>query len=96
MKNYELVYGAAQLTMLLSLSISNFVLVEQLSLDFSPGFAVLTGETGAGKSILLDALALVLGERADAGVVREGAARAEVSAEFAAPDGAWPARTMCC
>jgi DNA repair protein RecN (Recombination protein N) len=74
--------------MLLSLSISNFVLVEQLSLDFSPGFAVLTGETGAGKSILLDALALVLGERADAGVVREGAARAEVSAEFAAPDGA--------
>lgn len=71
--------------MLLSLSISNFVLVEQLSLDFSPGFAVLTGETGAGKSILLDALALVLGERADAGVVREGAARAEVSAEFAPP-----------
>jgi len=68
--------------MLLSLSISDFVLVEQLSLDFAPGFAVLTGETGAGKSILLDAISLVLGERADAGVVREGAARAEVSAEF--------------
>lgn len=71
--------------MLLTLSISNFVLVEQLSLEFGPGFAALTGETGAGKSILLDALGLVLGERADAGVVREGAARAEVAAEFAPP-----------
>ena len=71
--------------MLLTLSISDFVLVEQLSLEFGPGFAVLTGETGAGKSILLDALALVLGERADAGVVREGATRAEVAAEFAPP-----------
>ncbi len=69
--------------MLLSLSISDFVLVERLTLDFAAGFSVLTGETGAGKSILLDAIALVLGERADAGVVREGAARAEVSAEFA-------------
>jgi DNA repair protein RecN (Recombination protein N) len=72
--------------MLLSLSISDFVLVEQLSLDFAPGFAVLTGETGAGKSILLDAISLVLGERADAGVVREGAARAEVAAEFSLQD----------
>ena len=69
--------------MLLSLSIADFVLVERLDLDFAPGFAVLTGETGAGKSILLGALSLVLGERADAGVVREGASRAEVSAEFA-------------
>jgi DNA repair protein RecN (Recombination protein N) len=71
--------------MLLNLSISDFVLVERLSLEFGPGFSVLTGETGAGKSILLDALALVLGERADAGVVRAGAARAEVSAEFSLP-----------
>jgi DNA repair protein RecN (Recombination protein N) len=71
--------------MLLSLSISNFVLVEQLSLDFSAGFSVLTGETGAGKSILLDAISLVLGERADASVVREGAERAEISAEFGVP-----------
>jgi len=71
--------------MLLSLSIVDFVLVERLTLDFSPGFSVLTGETGAGKSILFDAISLVLGERADAGVVREGAARAEVAAEFAAP-----------
>jgi len=72
--------------MLLSLAISDFVLVDRLALDFAPGFAVLTGETGAGKSILLDAISLVLGERADAGVVREGAARAEVSAEFALPE----------
>lgn len=69
--------------MLLSLSIADFVLVDRLDLEFRPGFSVLTGETGAGKSILLGALALVLGERADAGVVREGAARAEVAAEFA-------------
>ncbi|MBM4180172.1 MAG: DNA repair protein RecN [Betaproteobacteria bacterium] len=69
--------------MLLSLSITDFVLVDHLDLEFRPGFAVLTGETGAGKSILLGALALVLGERADAGVVREGAERAEVAAEFA-------------
>ena len=68
--------------MLLSLAIRNFVIVESLELDFAPGFSVLTGETGAGKSILIDALLLALGERADADVVREGAARAEISAEF--------------
>jgi len=74
--------------MLLSLSISDYVLVDRLTLDFVNGFAVLTGETGAGKSILLDAISLVLGERADAGVVREGAARAEVSAEFSVTEDA--------
>ncbi len=68
--------------MLLSLTLSDFVLVERLSLDFQAGFSVLTGETGAGKSILLDALALVLGERAETGVVRAGADRADISAEF--------------
>jgi DNA repair protein RecN (Recombination protein N) len=68
--------------MLLSLAIRNFVIVESLELDFAPGFTVLTGETGAGKSILIDALLLALGERADADVVREGAARAEIGAEF--------------
>ncbi len=71
--------------MLLSLAIRNFVIVETLDLDFAPGFTVLTGETGAGKSILIDALQLALGERADADVVREGASRAEISAEFQVP-----------
>ena len=68
--------------MLLSLSIRNFVIVESLELDFSPGFTVLSGETGAGKSILIDALLLALGERGEADVVREGAQRAEITAEF--------------
>ena len=68
--------------MLRSLQISDFVIVERLELEFAGGFTALTGETGAGKSILIDALALALGERGDAGVVRQGAARAEVSAEF--------------
>jgi DNA repair protein RecN (Recombination protein N) len=68
--------------MLLTLSIRNFVIVESLELEFAPGFTVLTGETGAGKSILIDALLLALGERGDADVVREGAARAEIVAEF--------------
>ncbi len=68
--------------MLRTLSIRDFVIVDSLELDFSSGFTVLTGETGAGKSILIDALSLALGERADAGVVRQGAARTEVSAEF--------------
>ena len=74
--------------MLLALSIRDFVIVDSLELDLAPAFTVLTGETGAGKSILIDALALALGERADAGVVREGALRAEVVAEFAANDAA--------
>ncbi len=69
--------------MLRTLSIRDFVIVEKMELEFASGFTVLTGETGAGKSILIDALALVLGARADALVVREGAERAEVSAEFA-------------
>src|SRR5882672_9366915 len=71
--------------MLLSLAIRNFVIVDTLDLDFAPGFTVLTGETGAGKSILIDAVQLALGERADADVVREGASRAEISAEFQVP-----------
>ncbi len=68
--------------MLLALSIRNFVIVEDLTLEFAPGFTVLTGETGAGKSILIDALLLALGERGDADVVREGAARADITAQF--------------
>lgn len=72
--------------MLRSLSIRDFVIVERLELEFERGFTVLTGETGAGKSILIDALALVLGERADPIVVRQGAERAEISAEFELAD----------
>lgn len=68
--------------MLRSLSIRDFVIVDRLELEFSSGFGALTGETGAGKSILIDALALALGERADAGVVRSGCERAEVGALF--------------
>lgn len=68
--------------MLQHLAIRNFVIVDFLELDFSSGFGALTGETGAGKSILIDALALVLGERADPGVLREGTDRTEVTATF--------------
>jgi DNA repair protein RecN (Recombination protein N) len=68
--------------MLRSLLLKDFVIVDSLALDFASGFSVLTGETGAGKSILLDALALVTGGRADSGVVREGQTRADISAEF--------------
>jgi len=60
----------------------DFVIVSELELDLGSGFTVLTGETGAGKSILIDALQLVTGARADTGVIREGASRTEVSAEF--------------
>src|SRR5919106_2985410 len=73
--------------MLRTLSIRDFVIVEQLELEFSSGFTALTGETGAGKSILVDALGLVLGDRAEASVVRQGADRAEISAEFELADG---------
>lgn len=68
--------------MLRTLSIRDFVIVDRLELEFSAGFTALTGETGAGKSILVDALGLALGERADAGVVRQGAERAEINVEF--------------
>ena len=64
----------------------DFVIVSELELDLASGFTVLTGETGAGKSILIDALQLVTGARADAGVIREGAQRTDVSAEFDASD----------
>jgi DNA repair protein RecN (Recombination protein N) len=72
------------------ISLRDFVIVQALDLDISNGFTVLTGETGAGKSILIDAVQLVLGSRADAGVVREGCARAEISAEFEAGTGIQP------
>ena len=69
------------------IALRDFVIVRALELDVSAGFTVLTGETGAGKSILIDALQLALGNRADAGAVREGAERLDVSAEFDADPG---------
>jgi DNA repair protein RecN (Recombination protein N) len=69
--------------MLRTLTIRDFVIVDTIELEFSNGFTVFTGETGAGKSILIDALQLALGGRGDASMVREGAARADISADFA-------------
>jgi DNA repair protein RecN (Recombination protein N) len=71
--------------MLTGLSIRDVVLIEALELEFGPGLGVLTGETGAGKSILLDALGLALGVRADTGLVRQGAQQASVAATFELP-----------
>ena len=68
--------------MLVSLNISNIVLIEKLSLQFGDGLNIMTGETGAGKSILLDALSLALGARSDTGLIRNGCDMASVSAEF--------------
>lgn len=68
--------------MLRRVTIRDFVLVDRLELDFGRGFGALTGETGAGKSILVDALAFALGERADTSLIRSGSERAEISAEF--------------
>src|SRR5260370_16722642 len=68
--------------MLLGLTIRDVVLIDRLSLGFRPGLCVLTGETGAGKSILLDALGLALGRRADQSLVRPGAEQAAVAPEF--------------
>src|SRR5437667_5474108 len=79
--------------MLRLLSIRNFVVVEALDVEFDDGFSVLTGETGAGKSILLDALGLLLGDRFESRQLRPGAERAEFAAEFDLADapaaGAW-------
>src|SRR5438105_15514420 len=72
--------------MLRLLSIRNFVVVEVLDVEFDDGFSVLTGETGAGKSILLDALGLLLGDRFESRQLRPGAERAEFAAEFDAGD----------
>ena len=72
------------------ITLRDFVIVTQLELDLCGGFTVLTGETGAGKSILIDALQLALGARSDTGLIREGAARTEVSVEFDAAEALAP------
>src|SRR6187402_825398 len=74
--------------MLRQLSIRDVVLIEALDLEFEHGLGVLTGETGAGKSILLDALGLALGARAESGLVRQGQMQAVVSASFEPNDAA--------
>ena len=68
--------------MLQMLSIRDFVIVDSLNIDFVNGFTVLTGETGAGKSILIDALSLAIGARGEGGITRAGAEKAEISASF--------------
>src|SRR3546814_8692508 len=73
--------------MLTALAIRDVVLIDRLDLAFAPGLSVLTGETGAGKSILLDALGLALGARADSSLVRHGRDQASVTAEFDPPPG---------
>lgn len=72
--------------MLIHIHIWNFAIVEQLDIEFETGLTVLTGETGAGKSILLDALNLALGDRADTSVIRHGSDKAEISVTFSLPD----------
>ena len=74
--------------MLLSLHIRDFAIIDELEIELGPGMTALTGETGAGKSILLDALGLLLGERSDASWVRSGEERAELTAEFSLADNA--------
>jgi DNA repair protein RecN (Recombination protein N) len=83
----EAAFGVAPAgrAMLMRLTLRDFVIVPELEFEPGVGFSVLTGETGAGKSILVDALQLALGGRGDVGVVREGAARAEIGAEFDLP-----------
>src|SRR4028119_1018354 len=73
--------------MLRQLAVRDVVLVDRLELEFEPGLCALTGETGAGKSILLDALGLALGARADSSLVRSGEEQASVSAEIVLPAG---------
>src|ERR1700752_2499627 len=71
--------------MLTRLSIRDIVLIDRLDIDFASGLSVLTGETGAGKSIVLDAFSLALGARGDASLVREGAEQGQVTADFDVP-----------
>src|SRR5690606_19670394 len=73
--------------MLSLIRVKNYAIVDEVELEFGPGLSVVTGETGAGKSILIDALGLALGDRADASAVRHGADRAEISVLFECPPG---------
>ena len=68
--------------MLIHLAVNNFAIVEHLDIELQQGMTVITGETGAGKSIMLDALGLALGDRTDSGVVRPGSDKADILASF--------------
>ena len=72
----------ADIAMLRLLSVTNFATIEQLEMELAPGLNVLTGETGAGKSIIVDALSLLLGGRADGGMVRSGARQSRIEGIF--------------
>ena len=74
--------GIVEVAMLRLLNVTNFATIEQLDMELAPGFNVLTGETGAGKSIIVDALGLLLGGRADGGMVRSGARQSRVEGVF--------------
>lgn len=74
--------SGAKRPVLTHLHIENLAVIEQLDLELDPGFTVFTGETGAGKSIVIDAIGLILGERADPSLIRAGRARASVTAVF--------------
>ena len=74
--------------MLLELRLENYAVIDNVAVEFAPGLNLLTGETGAGKSILIDALALLLGEKASSDVIRSGADKAVIAAVFEAGDGA--------
>src|SRR5690606_20416670 len=76
--------------MLRTLHLRDFVIVDQAEIHFESGFTVFSGETGAGKSILIDALSLALGSRGAATVLREGASRSDITAVFEAPDALRP------
>src|SRR5262245_57460258 len=73
--------------MLSLIRVKNYAVIDEIEVEFAGGFNVMTGETGAGKSILVDALALALGDRADANAVRQDADRAEISVSFDIPAG---------
>ena len=80
--------------MLELLAIKNFVLIDKLDLSFGPGFNVLTGETGAGKSIIVGAVNLILGGRASTDLIRDGREEAEVEAYFVLPESADRSRRL--
>src|SRR6476661_9715021 len=81
-------FSSSGLPVLIELRLENYAVIDNLAVEFAPGLNLLTGETGAGKSILIDALALLLGDKASADVIRAGADKATISAVFEVEGGA--------